>query len=299
MEKWKGNTDGGNFGQKSLIFFLKYVDVSFLYPFVYIAVPFYMIFSFKTFRTIIMFFRKKFRFYLMKSVIFAIKNHIIFGKIVLDKFFAFADNAKKIFNIEIDNNELFLNALQQPKGFIILGSHVGNFEMTGYSLNVGGKKIKALVFAGETAIMQKHRSRILDKNNIEMIYSTEGSMDHLFQIHNALQNGDILSMAGDRSPLPISLISPTNTSKSTSTPISTNLSTIPVTFFGNTAYIPNGAFKIAKIEKVNIISIFAMKTGVKKYKVYVKQINSPQQYADALEDIVRKYPTQWFNFFDF
>ena len=63
---------------------------------------------------------------------------------------------------------------------------------------------------------------------------------------------------------------------------------------------------------VSVLAVFVMKEGMKKYHVYVRKITCDQEankreqmsqlaqsFASQLEDVVRCYPTQWFNYFDF
>ena len=63
---------------------------------------------------------------------------------------------------------------------------------------------------------------------------------------------------------------------------------------------------------VPVLSVFAMKVGRREYKVFldvlpVSDAASKQEriqaladaYAARLEAIVRAYPDQWYNFFDF
>jgi predicted LPLAT superfamily acyltransferase len=48
-----------------------------------------------------------------------------------------------------------------------------------------------------------------------------------------------------------------------------------------------------------MIAVFAMKTGTYKYHFITKEVGDAQQFADVLENVVRQYPLQWFNYFDF
>ena len=73
-----------------------------------------------------------------------------------------------------------------------------------------------------------------------------------------------------------------------------------------------GAFAIAVQKNIPVLVVFVMKEGIKTYHSYVhkihinKQLNTRRQiyelaqdYVNSLEKIVRQYPTQWFNYFDF
>ena len=62
-----------------------------------------------------------------------------------------------------------------------------------------------------------------------------------------------------------------------------------------------------------MLSIFVMKESAKRYRIFVRQIDtgdatlpkrrrmeaSARSFAAQLEQIVRRYPTQWFNYYDF
>ena len=63
-----------------------------------------------------------------------------------------------------------------------------------------------------------------------------------------------------------------------------------------------------------MVAMFVMKEGVRRYRAYVTRIGErlsadlapikraeamAVEYAALLEKMVRKYPSQWFNFYDF
>ena len=55
------------------------------------------------------------------------------------------------------------------------------------------------------------------------------------------------------------------------------------------------------------MAVFIVKVGLKHYKLIVKDLNLKnntteslaQNYANTLEKIVKEYPHQWYNFYDF
>ena len=178
-----------------------------------------------------------------------------------------------------------------PEGLLLLSSHIGNYEIAGYSLKPKKKKFNALVFGGETATVMENRQRLLSQNNMSMILVKE-DLSHLFAINAALDNGDIVSMPADR--------------------IFGSQKNVECQFFGAKAKFPLGAFAMATQKNVPVLAVFVMKEGMKKYHAYVKAIECnpqsgkreqmaqlAQSYAEQLETIVRCYPTQWFNYFDF
>ena len=151
--------------------------------------------------------------------------------------------------------------------------------------------LNALVYAGETATVMENRQRVLSLNNIQMIPVKE-DLSHLFALNAALDNGEIVSMPADR--------------------IFGSQKNVECQFFGTKANFPLGAFAMAVQKDVPVLAVFVMKEGMKTYHAYVQEVvcdrqagrreqmaQLAQSFASRLEAIVRRYPTQWFNFFDF
>jgi predicted LPLAT superfamily acyltransferase len=290
--KWKGNTGGSFIGQQLLIVFLKLFNIRIAYVIVAFIVPLYMIFLHKNYKAIFHFFRKQLSYSILRSFIMTYKNHFIFGQIILDRFAVFAGQ-KKLFKVEIIGKEHFDNLANNDKGFVIAGSHVGNFEIGGYLLHSHKKKINAVVFSGETKTVQANRKKVFDNKNIGLI-PVSGNMSHLFAVYEALQKGEIVSMPCDR--------------------ILGSRKKIECNFMNGKADFPIGAFALAVNFDVKIISIFVIKQSSKKYTVYVKPIDAnvdeniskrekieryANLYVNELENIVRNYPVQWFNYYEF
>ena len=192
--EWSGKTGGLPWMQRSLIAMFRVLPLWLLYGVMALVVPFYMVFNRKGYRAMYGFFRERMGYGRWKSFWSVYANHFRFGQIILDRFGVYAG---KKYDFIIDGQEL-MDALEtQPKGFILLSSHVGNYEIAGYSLKPKSKKFDALVYAGETATVMENRQRILSQNNMCMIPVKE-DLSHLFALNAALDNGDMVSMPADR-----------------------------------------------------------------------------------------------------
>ena len=289
--KWQGTTGGSFFGQNSLIFMFRFLDVRIIYAIMAIIVPFYMIFSHSNCKAIYRFFRKRFGYSPWKSLRKTYKNHFIFGQVVLDRFAIFAGR-KNFYSIEFIGNEHHLRLMNEEKGFIVATAHVGNFEIAGYYLTANSKKMNAMIYAGETETVLKNRSEIMKKNNIHMI-PVLNDMSHIFAGSAAIQNGEIVCMPSDRK---------IGSARS-----------IECDFFGEKADFPAGAYTFATNFDVEIITVFVIKKSFRNYTVYItplkineeglnkqEKINSlAQAFANELETIVKEYPEQWFNYYEF
>ncbi len=286
--EWSGKTDGLPWMQRSLIAMFRVLPLGLLYGMMALVVPFYMLFSRKGYQSMYQFFRKRFGYGPLKSFCKVYANHFKFGQVILDRFGGYAG---KQYPFEVDGLPLMDELETHPEGFLMLSSHIGNYEMAGYMLKPKAKKLNALVFAGETATVMENRQRLLSQNNISVIPVKE-DLSHLFALNAALDNGEIVSMPADR--------------------VFGSQKNAECTFFGAKARFPLGAFAMAVQKEVPVLAVFVMKEGYKKYHAYVheilceKQVNKREQmslmaqnFATQLEDMVRRYPTQWFNYFDF
>ena len=275
--------------QKSLVLLFKWINIRVIYAIMGCVAPFYMLFNQRGYLAIYRYFRKGFGYSPLPAFIKVWQNHYTFGKIIMDRFAVYAG---KRFSVTIDNETLFLELARKPEGFLIISSHVGNYELTGYSLVAADKKINALIFGGETETVIKNRAKMFADKNIGMILLKE-DMSHLFEINNALMQGEIISMPGDR--------------------VFGSQKSVPCKFMGDTAEFPAGPFALAIQRDLPALALFAMKESSKQYRIKVYKLDSPdktlkraeqiaalaQSFANTVERTIREYPEQWFNYYDF
>ena len=288
-EDWRGTTYGNNWMHKWLIRMLKVIDVRILYLFTYIFIlPPTMLINRKPRKAIYNFYREGFNFGKIRSAWMTIKNHCLFSQVVIDKFAMYAG---KKFDIEIIGYDNYLSLMEQPEGFIQVSSHIGNYEVAGYSLNAKNKRFNALVFGGEKESVMQNRQKMFEHRNIRMI-PMNSDMEYLFKIDKALNDGEIISMPADR--------------------IFGSQKSFSINFLGHPARFPQGPFVLAAMKDVAVLFVVVMKTATKKYKIYVEKIKHPEgkssrekakdiaeDYVVRLQDKVKEYPAQWYNYFDF
>lgn len=289
QKKWSGVTGGGSWGRKSLTLLFRYVNVTVGYAALIPVVPFYMLFARRSFLAIYRYFRKQWLFSPFKSLCKTYVNHLVFGQCMLDRFAMYAGRQQR-FSVSLTGNDAFTSLLDNPKGFILAGAHVGNFEMSGYMLRQNKKRINTLVFGGESKDMIRQKLKTFAKNNIALL-STEDDMSHIFAINRALTTGEIVCMTCDRN---------VGSTKS-----------VTCRFLNGEADFPQGAFALAAHFDVPIVTVFVMKEARTSYSIYVSTLSAEatgkqekikqlaELYAGTLENVVRRYPEQWFNFFEF
>ncbi len=285
--QWEGKTFGNGWMHRNLIRMLKFVDVRILYVFSDIfIVPVCLLLN-ESRRTAYAFYRRL-GYGKLKSGWMTWRNHCLFSQVVIDRFAMYAGRR---FDVEIAGEDYFRILSAREEGFVQLSSHVGNYEIAGYSINSGEKMIHAVVYAHEKESVMRNRDNMFSKTNVSMIALRE-DMGHLFEIDDALGRGDIVSFPADRH---------TEGSRC-----------LTVDFLGSPAKFPQGPFSVAAMRGVPALAVNVMKVGAVKYRIHLALLEADRTaprrkveedlcrgYVAELERIVRKYPLQWYNFFDF
>lgn len=287
-KEWKGSTAGTPWMHRWLIRSLRVLPLRFVCAgAVVFVIPFCMLFAHKGYISIYHFFRRRLGQKSLRAFWNTYVNHCHFAQVIIDRFYVYGGGR---FDFEIENYDLYLRLAAEPGGFVILSAHVGNYEVAGYTLAAKTKRFNALVYGGEAQTVMQNRSHILTQNNIRMI-PIQGDMSHLFAMSNALAEGESVSIPADR--------------------IFGSPRHVECPLFGETARLPLGPFAIAAQRDVPVIAINVMKESAKKYHIYIKQLvaegntlrersrNLALQYAKNLEETIKDYPTQWFNYYEF
>lgn len=287
-QQWAGTTYGGEGLHGSLIKALRYIDVRLIYLFAAIFVVPVCIVLNRSRKTSYYYFRHRLQYGRGKAAWSVYRNHCKFAQIIVDKFAMYAG---KRFDVEIEGLDKFNALASKAEGFIHLSSHIGNYEIAGYTLVSERKRINAVVYAHEKASVMRNRTSMFDKTNIQMIAMRE-DMSHLYEIDNELTAGNIVSFPTDR--------------------YAGATKCIEEEFLGAKAKFPQGPFSVATMRGLDVLAVNVMKEGLKRYRIFVTPLpydkEAPRReqirqlakgYVAELEKRVREYPTQWFNFYDF
>ena len=276
--------------QRTLICWLSVVDQRIIYAVMSVVILFYMLFGHAGYITMYHFYRKCRKESWYRAFGHVYMNHFRFGQVVIDRFAAFGGK-KFNFTFDEEQRKAYEALGKREEGFVQLSCHMGNYELAGYSLRQESKKMYPLVFMGETETMMLNRQKMFRENDIEMVPVAQ-DMSHVFTLNNALRDGNIVSMPGDR--------------------VFGSPKSLACTFLGGTADLPIGPFQMAVIRDVPVVAVFVMKENWNTYKVFSRIVlpdnelpkmarmqQLAQQFADMMAEMVDRYPTQWFNYFDF
>ncbi len=212
-----------------------------------------------------------------------------FSLTIFDRFISKEGMQESTIKVERINVEAF-ESLQKTGGMLIF-SHHGNwaqsfkiFQTYDIKLNIIGDEI-----IDEN--LQKLETSKDDNKRINII-SLKNGMQAMLDIARALQSSEIVIIMVDR--------------------VKEANKTVEVDFLGRKTLLHSGGFEIAHMRKAPILACDIVRAGDQKIKIEFSEIitsskekkaeilsDLAQQYANFLDKVVREYPWQWFNFFDF
>ena len=288
MRQWNGSTFGNGWMHTQLVRILRHVDARVLYLFSDIfIVPVCLVLN-RSRKTAFAFYRDILGYGTLKACWATYRNHCCFSQVVIDRFAMYAG---KSFDIVVEGMDVFNELASGEEGFLHLSSHIGNYEIAGYSLVSDRKKIHAVVYSHEKESVMRNRDGMFSRTNISMI-ALKDDMSHLYEIDNAICAGDIVSFPTDR--------------------FMEGAKFIEAPFFGRNAKFPLGPFSVATMRSVNVLAVNVMKEGTNGYRIYVTPLSydksAPRKvqieqlcrgYVDELQKRVAQYPLQWYTFCDF
>jgi len=216
-----------------------------------------------------------------------------FAQTLLDRIFILSGNSKR-YTVTAQGREMLLNEQKQGNGMILLGSHLGSFEACRVLVRErAGLDVHMVAYFGGS---QKIRT-ILDELNPELtsriIDPTEP--DAIFKMREVIENGGVLAILADR--------------------VGFGEKRATASFLDEQIELPAGPYLLAHILGCPVYSFFGLLSDKYHYNSYVEQVAErivlprkerqqaidayAQAYASRLEHYCRKYPYNWFNFYDF
>ncbi len=287
-QRWVGTTYGNSRMHRWLIGMLRVIDVRVIYVIADVFVIPVCLAVNPSRRTSYFYFRTILGYGTLRASWSVYANHCMFARIVIDKFAMYAGRK---FDVEVEGFGDFNRLAEREEGFLMMSSHIGNYEIAGYSLVSDRKSINAVVYASEKQSVMENRSSMFSRTNVRMI-SLRQDMSHLFEINSALSNGDIVSFPTDR--------------------FMGDARYVEREFLGRTARFPQGPFSVAAMRGIDVLAVNVMKESARRYRIFVTPLEYDRDasrseqirqlsgaYVGELEKRVKAYPLQWFNFYDF
>jgi predicted LPLAT superfamily acyltransferase len=284
---WEGKSRGGALGYRIFLFFLKYVGLSSAYIILYIVAGWYLVFARKSTRASYFYFRQIHGFPPLKSLRYCYKSYYKFGQTLIDKVVILGGFPNK-FTFFFDGVENLRQLSEDGRGALLISAHIGNWEIAGHLLKKLNTPVNVVLYDGEDQGIKEVLEGAI-KNRQFKIISVKNDFSHLLDMHNALQNKEFICIHGDRYIK------------------NSNQKTYRTTFMGRYASFPLGPFELAVRFKVPYTFVFSVKETDTHYHFFATPghiaHDNPEKVIDAylrsLEKILRQFPEQWFNYYDF
>jgi len=200
----------------------------------------------------------------------------------------------EIFNITLEGEALVLAQSQTGRGALLMGAHMGSFEVT-HSL---GRRQRGLEVA--MAMYEENARKInatlaaINPHLVPDIVSL-GRIDAMLNIAERLERGAFVGVLADRTlgREPVQAVS----------------------LLGERAYLPTGPMRAAAILRCPVFFMAGLYRGKNNYHVVFERVadfsaipagardvavrSAIERYAAVLDQYCRSDPYNWFNFYDF
>ena len=290
MPSWQGRSKGTPLGYSIFVAVIKKLGVRAAYLLLSIVAFYYFLFSYKSSKIIFDFYHRKLKYNIPVSLYKLYRNYYLLGQTLIDKIAIMSGSGQNYtFNFDGEENLRTITGLQ--KGGLLLSAHIGNWEIAGYLLKRLNTRINIVMFDGEHQKIKQYLSTVTGKSNAHIIV-IKNDLSHIFEIAEALKKNELVCIHADRF-------------------IEGN-KTIEGNFLNTPAKFPLGPFLLAAKFKVPVAFVFALKestfhyhlfsTGATDYSMYDKEAFIAQMlngFTEEMENKVRAYPEQWFNYYDF
>lgn len=203
----------------------------------------------------------------------------VFATTLLDRIYLVNGRQREL-TVEMNNEPAFWQALAQGRGCLLLGSHLGSFEM----LSIIGSVEKKLTI---NVVMQMAdhaglRDLLLMPGH-ELPYKVIplGHPESMLRVKECLARGEIVAVLADRIYG------------------GERIQSLP--FLGRPARFSLSPVRLAKIIGAPVLMMFGLFHGGRRYEIVfepLEELTLPC-YVEHLERQARRFPYNWFNFYDY
>lgn len=199
-----------------------------------------------------------------------------------------------LFDIRMYGLEVLDGLLAQGRGCLLLGSHLGSFEVV-RAVGLSREQMMVKVLMDEEnapvirAVIQELNPAVSD-TVIQV-----GGVETMLQVQECLAHGGVVGIMGDR--------------------LMAEDQSVRCEFLGGGAAFPTGSMRLAHAVRAPVVLFFGLYRGGNRYDIHLEllsesvQLSSQQRqedlrcwtqrYADRLAHYSREAPDNWFNFYDF
>ena len=221
-------------------------------------------------------------------------RHVLsFASTIHDRIYLLNDRFD-LFDIEIIGAEALHAALAQQPGALLIGAHLGSFEvLRAVGRGQAGLKVAMLMYEENARKINATLAAINPAANDDII--PLGRLDSLLQASEKLEQGYLVGMLADRGL--------------------GDDPTVDCEFLGKMAPLPLGPFRTAAMLRRPVFFMTGLYLGGNRYRIHFEPLAdfsatprgerdaairaAMHAYAGRLTHFCRVAPYNWFNFFDF
>ena len=286
--KWQGKSKGTVLGYRIFVWLMKHLGIYAAYALLIFVAFYYFLFEWRSNGYMYYYFRHRLGYSPLRAVVNLYLNYFTFGQTIIDKIAILAGLEEK-FTYEFDGVESLHKLLDEQQSGVLISAHIGNFEIAEpffRKIDIDFK-ISTVTTDMEHSVIKEYLESISkNKPSNQFIYVKE-DMSHIFKINDAIGDNKIVCFTGDR--------------------YFEGVRSLKGTLLGAEATFPAGPFFIASRLKVPVLFVYVMKESRLHYHLYaqVAEVKSRDAqalldaYTENMEQMLRKYPLQWFNYFNF
>ena len=189
------------------------------------------------------------------------RHFFAFSCVLLDRLFLLS-NRLRHFEINVTGLNDIKLALSRSRGCMLLGSHLGSFEVLRVVARRSPVPVKILMYRGNT----RPYSRLVEELDPMLADSIIeiGEPEAMLRVHESVARGEIVGILADRAPQ--------------------QDKAVKVPFLGDPAAFPTGPLVLAAILGAPVVLFFGVRTGHRRYQVHF------EHFADESPSIARAAP---------
>jgi predicted LPLAT superfamily acyltransferase len=215
-----------------------------------------------------------------------------FSCVLLDRVFLLS-NRLRHFRIDVAGLDHVTTALARGRGCVLLGSHLGSFEVLRAFGREAPVPVRVLMYRANTGAYSRLVEG-LDPTLADAIIEI-GTPDSMLLVRESLARGELVGILADRAPVGQKMV------------------TVP--FLGDVAAFPAGPLVLCASLGAPVVLFSGIHGGLRHYliqfeafadRIVVERASRSEQIADwvrryvgRLEAFCRAYPFNWFNFYEF